>query len=412
MGTDSLFWGPFRTLYVKDSKLAPDHFYAVDGSVLLYTVSRRGLGFETFVSDPQDDNVVEKLADAWVAGLCDCEEMLALTRSNVDKSRIRMFFESRADKSRHNRQTERRIKKIKKALKSMMEIQAPQFRRRAEAKARKLISSVFGRPAWWLTVIIAKKLEQLGFNIDLDAETESDHRITRWAVEMASLGEVVSVISIDSDDLAFAPPGSIAQMASSVSRAPGQIQAIKKSDILRVGDMTDLQLVIAFCLAGSDNIATHIEGMGWYRSVRYVKSRIPANWTAAIFAQKSPMKRLPGLIKWRNAPKENVTNLANEIRHKLKHCGWLSGELTPSTMQPGHLEKPTESDLFRFAFEMDGKNQLVRPRIAGLVWQKHRNDLGRIRSNQIQKQVEDIDRKYLEQKEAQARGTIFFRSAT
>ena len=401
-----MFWSQFRTAFVKARSLSAPQLYAVDGSVLLYTVSRRGLGFETFISNPQDDDVVEKLSDEWVAALVNSEEMAVLDGSNVDKSHITWFFESRTDKSRHIQQTMQRIRKIKKAIKSLMEIKAPQYRRRAESKAKKLISSVFGRPAWWLTVIIANKLQALGYRIDLDSESESDHRITRWAVEMASKGEKVTVISVDSDYLAFSPPGSIEQMTSSVIREPGQIQAIKKSEVLRIGEMTDLQLVIAFSIAGSDNIATHIDGMGWFRSVRYVKSRIPASWKAVDFASKSPLKRLPLLTKWRNATKENVTELANDILHKLRQFGWLPGELTPSTMQPGHLEKPTESYLYQFAFEADNKNRLIRPRIAGLVWQRFRKDFDGIRSNAIRQKIEEIDVKYLKQMQARQKGKI------
>jgi hypothetical protein len=43
-----------------------------------------------------------------------------------------------------------------------------------------------------------------------------------------------------------------------------------KTDILRIGELTDLQLVIGFSLAGSENIATHV---GWFQTHRSRKAR-------------------------------------------------------------------------------------------------------------------------------------------
>ena len=143
MGTDSLFWGPFRILYAKDDKLVPGQVFAVDGSVLLYSVSRRGLGFDTFALDPHADDAVEKLAAEWVTRFCACEEMMSLARSNVEKSRIRIFFESRPCKSRHTRLSQSRGRTINRALKSMLKIQSPTYRQKAEINAKKNILGVW-----------------------------------------------------------------------------------------------------------------------------------------------------------------------------------------------------------------------------------------------------------------------------
>lgn len=411
MGADSSFWSQAGPEYVVCERVESAELYAVDGSVSLYNVSRRGLGYETFATNPNDAQAVDKLADKWAAAVSD--DFLAVTGRQYPKELIRVFFEGRPIKARHYKQSQGRTGKITKALKEMLKTQAPHLRHHAEITSKKKISGVFGRPDWWLTKIIAEKLAALGYQIDIDSDSESDHRITRWAAKMASERKSVTVISVDSDYLAFSPPGSVDQMASTVPRNPGKIRVIKKADVLKACGLTDLQFVIAFAIAGSDNIATHIKWQGWYYAVRYVKKYIPVQWTAANFAKRSPLKRLPGLIKWRKATKENVTELANNIVHKLGQFGWLDCALAPSPTQPGHKEKPADSELFRLAFELEvvlvkekQLVRLVRPCVAGLVWRRYKKELGEIRSAQIKKQIEAIDKKYLDQKEAKAKGIV------
>lgn len=69
---------------------------------------------------------------------------------------------------------------------------------------------------------------------------------------------------------------------------------MRKAEISEMSQLTILQLVIAFSLAGSDDIETHIRGMGWYRAVQLVKSRIPASRTAFDFV-KNVLYRMVGL---------------------------------------------------------------------------------------------------------------------
>ena len=209
------------------------------------------------------------------------------------------------------------------------------------------------------------------------------------------------MISVDSDYVAFVPPGSVCQLASIIPRQSDQLKIITKHDILKRSGMSDLQLALAFSMAGTDNINIHIEGMGWFKSLQYVKTHIPKKWTAATFAKKSPFDRLPGLFKYKNSSKETVTALAKEIFDKLRQFGWIKGALEPSSTTPSHTERPTESALFQFAFELDGKHSLVRPVIAELVRNRFEDELGSERSDLIRKQVAMIDSKYLIQKQVQ-----------
>ena len=97
MGTDSLFWTQSRDLFeVKQPDKQHKHVYAVDGSVLMYNVSRRGLGFDTFVIDPGDTHAVDELAIRWANELE--AELRALFSANVQKNAIRWFFEGRVTK--------------------------------------------------------------------------------------------------------------------------------------------------------------------------------------------------------------------------------------------------------------------------------------------------------------------------
>jgi hypothetical protein len=144
-----------------------------------------------------------------------------------------------------------------------------------------------------------------------------------------------------------------------------------------MANMTDLQLVISFSLAGSDNIAAHISQMGWHKSARYSKKNIKDDLTAENFvAKRTP---LPNLVRVKNASPELVAALKQEITKKLEQFGWFPG--VPLTAEIDAPEQETTSELANFAFEMKS-GKLLRPKIAKLAFPEctHLLDARQVRS--------------------------------
>lgn len=368
MGAESLFWKPFRILYKSVCPKA-GRYYAVDGSVLLYSISRAGLGWETFVADPQDAPAMDALAEKWANAMM---TMLRVITDRIPKECMTIFLEGRVTKARHLKQTRGRIGRLSKALKTMLK-PCPEYAKSSNLKQGKDgVSAAFGRPDWQLTLLIAQKLEQNGFIVDASKDEEADWRICEWASQKAKSGAEVTVISVDSDYLALSPPGAIHSLAMPDQDNPQNLILIAKSDLLESCRLTELQLLIAFCIAGTDNVISHIGGIGWANAVKYVQAHIPDSWTIDDFLNANGLDRLPGLIKWKNATNELVIGLGDEIAAKIKQFRWVPSDSPMVVGFPVIYDEDikSESYLHSFAFELCGteeEQRLVRPAVAKLV---------------------------------------------
>lgn len=178
------------------------------------------------------------------------------------------FFEGRIQKPRHTTAAIKRATKISKALK---EIFKPQKKHvaigwRKQKMGQQRISSVFGRPSPWLTKIIATTMARDGFQVDYSDTEESDFRICRMAAESPT--KESTVFSADSDFIALSPPGSISQL---IKIEKGGAMIMKKKDVLSSESMSDFQLMLAYCIAGCDNVNAHIKNVGWGRASKFAR---------------------------------------------------------------------------------------------------------------------------------------------
>lgn len=380
MGTDTLFWTQFRALYeeMMPEQISTNGFYGVDASTLLYSISRGGLGADLFRVDPCDEREFDALANKWTSKLL---EHLKVIADVVPANQITMFFEDKTNKARHARKIKGRAGKITKALKTWLEPTATYFGESREAQAMKAISSVYGRPHWKMTLKIAEKIQQLGFNVSACDKTDSDPRICSWARSIASEKAAdITVISTDSDYLVFSPPESVVYMAFPTK--DGKLRRISKAAVLKEAGLTPLQLVIAFCLAGSDNITTKIPQIGWYRAVKYVKRYIKSSWTADRWAKKPS---LPRLANWKNSSPSLVKSLMTEICAKLGEFHWFGGNYNHQTHLDSNIDSLTEPELISFAFATDPKTgMLIRRKVARLVLQHFRGSLTDERTSTIE----------------------------
>lgn len=194
-------------------------------------------------------------------------------RIDLDKSKTIWVFEGKIDKKRHNDTKAKRATTISRALKRMLKSSSsrPVYGWRTRKTGQKLISSVYGRPGPWLTKEICKEMARRKYIVDYSDYEESDSRICRMALEMKSSDKTVvtpdaTVIASDSDFIALSPPGSIRHM---VKVEKGGFLKISKDDVLKSEGLTETQLFVAYCVAGCDNIAAHVNNVGWGRSRRW-----------------------------------------------------------------------------------------------------------------------------------------------
>lgn len=341
---------------------------AIDASVLLYTVARQSWrGWRAFCLDPKDQSRLDELVTNWAEALV--QLLKPFSDAGFQQEHIRWFFEGKITKARHAISEQKKQKKFSHHLREIVCNRQPSAQRRAKKK----LSAAYGRPPYWLTTRIAKKILDLGYAVDIDAQTESDHRICRWAASVASGNSQikVSVMSVDSDYLAFSPPSSIATMISPRMKGPLEMETIDKHTVIRASGLTPLQMVIAFSLAGTDNIRTHINGMGWVKALRYVRRYVCRDWDASDFAAASGLDRLPRLSKWKNSSEEVVIKIGDEICGKLSEFAWNGEEYVHSPVPKVLPATPNKSELYTFVTsrEEHGKNagQLVRRAILKLT---------------------------------------------
>ena len=366
MGTSSLFWQQFRENYAAfDPKIfSASTFFAIDTSVALYRVSWRGMGYKTFAANPQDEVAMDRLADEWTDELID--ELRCVAAAPDIRSRVAWFFEEKIPKARHLKINIGSDRKKNRALRNMTGQCSPAKMK----KCQTAISYSFGRPDWSMTLRIAHKIKQRGFGmVSAVKHSESDHRIARWACDISNQGGQTVVISVDSDYMAFAPPDSVSFMAYPLPHQPDHLKVVHKRDVLKEADMSCLQLVVSFGLAGTDNISAHIEGMGWYKSAQYSRRYIPAEWSAEDFRSMKCLDRFPNLSKWKNSTKQLITIISEEMIVKMEQFGWFpSKDKFEFFLEPTFKAKMELSYLHSFAFALQPcGNHLLRPKVARLV---------------------------------------------
>lgn len=377
MGTDSLFWNEFKKLR-RTEKILQTAVFAIDCSVFLYQISRAGLGWDSFQVDPLDEEAVDALAGKWAEQL-----HKSIVAIKLPKDNITLFFEGTAScKQRHEKLKQGRTKKINAALKRMYRSTGEYNKLGSEnIKDRKAVSAVYGRPPWYLTLRVAHKMKAKGYSVSACPDTESDWRICQWANEVQ---KDVYVLSVDSDYLAFSPPGSVNHLAF-----PNQdgLTVVHKAELINTSKLTPFQLVVAFALAGSDNIRTKIHGIGWYKAVKYVRANVSPEMTAEQFMEKP---ELPNLHKRKNSSVQLVASFIKDLISSLKKFHWSSQKSKLSLELPpvGSAPLPKESELFVLSFELTVNGNLVRPKTAEFVARSYAVLIDPLRLVQIQTLVE------------------------
>ena len=365
MGTSSLFWTRLRALY--NSVPPPkDAVYAIDASVFLYRASCAGrLGYDAFEVNPSDTERVNAIVERYADSILSAVQ--ALEESGVSKTQIVWFFEGHTDKSRHLYSQRHRETRLCRALRVLFG-QERLFLGQRCRNGRDAISKVYGRPPWWLTLRIAHQIKDKGYAVSAVEKQESDHRITQWAWAKSLSGCRVIVLSVDSDYLAYSVDNSVSELGMPMHGGK-ELRLIKKADVLETSQLTPFQLMLAFSIAGSDNIATHIEGVGWYRSRMYAQKWISPDMMAENFlGTEDP---LPHLASYKNATVDLVKQLGGNIERKLEDFGWLKQDvekaLAISLPEIGAASIPTQSAKHFFAFETSEKGELKHLRAARCV---------------------------------------------
>jgi hypothetical protein len=166
----------------------------------------------------------------------------------------------------------------------------------------------------------------------------------------------IAVIGNDSDFISLSPPGAVDRIVKLINHVPFSLE---KSTVLADLKIDDFKLLLAYCIAGCDNMEAHVDGIGWVKAY---------NFAVASEITISSIETLPRLILGKG-DEEVQTQMVTEIRANLTNFAWLSDgpKLMPDLPV---TEWPQHSGLEMFAAELDENGHLVRHSIYSMVWHK------------------------------------------
>lgn len=374
MGTKSGFTRAIRSLFRRLSPGDLDNVIRlIDGSYILHSVMRQeDLGYECFFADPAVPGQMDELAaKITVAMMKFVAPLQAEPRNSV------WFLEGRIAKPRHESAAKSRSGRLSDAIKKRHRGEESKmgrkFARRRWGGFRRVISAVYGRPPPELTQLIGRKLAELGFAVSYDDHLEADFRICDFAAQskLSSLAVLdgnstqtiqrnsgsVMVVASDSDFVALSPPQSVDRMAKIQH---GVVSVVEKGDVVKSLELEDpFKLLLAYCIAGCDNVTAHVNQVGWGRAYKFVaNSDISLNSMDSLAAV--PLSR---------GDSETKQQMANEIRNVLEQFGWRSTHYSFSGSLNRHIVWPEGSEAVRFASEMH-EGRYVRPAVYRIICEK------------------------------------------
>ena len=374
MGTKSAFGKAIRELFRGLSAQELDNVLRIiDGSYVLHAITRqRNLGFDMFTVNPRSPLHVDLLAKRAVDVMLEFLKPLKITPENSA-----IFFEGRILKPRHDSYNKKRSGRISDSIRIIncrYAEKSLKFAGRRRKRAKRAISSTYGRPPAFITIAIADEFTRRKFFADYHETIESDFRICELAAAWKS-GEAIvvangdseipilfanslkrtMVVGSDSDFIALSPPGSVDQI-SKINH--GTAVTVEKEAVKNELDLDDLKLFLAFSIAGCCNVPSHVNGIGWVKASQFAKDAgITLDSIETI--DEIPLKTGDKMIKQK---------MASEIRAALSNFGWRSvGTRRFSGVPNAHL--PKMSEIEEFASEtLDGF--LVRPAIYRMVFRR------------------------------------------
>lgn len=362
MGAQSDFWSDFRDLYKQQADKMTDKSlrFAIDACVILYILSRTLLNWRLFVVDPQNDDEYWAVIRAWADAMEAFIKNIIPIDEPEQKDRITWFFEGRVEKARRLNDCGRSEGALNRAVKNFLKLSSTTTI--YETKRKKRVAAKLGRPDWVDTAHIAVELRRRGYRVSAQEDTESDHRISAWAKHHTSEKKTSIVLSIDADYLTMSPPESVFAM---LTPAKGGWKLIKRDDVLAKSGLSCFQLFLAFALAGTDNIKTHFDGIGWHKSKNYIASKITARRDNPVKFCKSKSP-LPYLSKRKGVDKQGIKQFQTDAAKKLGQFSWSDKDPPWKDVDILLPQRRSEKHFERQAFETDENGKLVRPGTARL----------------------------------------------
>lgn len=320
-----------RAAYITDWK-PPDGDYAakMDGSHVLYDITKyHQLGYRCFYVDPkgtQNPNITQLIAHYPV----DLNAVASLVKKlgdsfvtfikYFDKEKTTIYLEGSIKKPRHDKTREDWEAKINSYLKDYYKEKArtmPHLLKMKHSWMKRKISENYGRPPPWLTVLLAKELQERGYSVDYSADLENDFRICQDAKDCTS--QQVFVVGNDSDFIGLSPPNSVTTV---VNKHKGKWRSLNKTDILERLHLSDFGLALAFAITGCDNVQAHIKNTGWVKALRFAQA---SNLTVSEILN---MDEMP--LSSKNT--EVKQKMLQEFKMVLENFGWLDYRIVPQSL--------------------------------------------------------------------------------